>query len=208
MPNDPHGYAREPIELIGLCPVGKTPFDVLRDGHALSVIDAFSDAHYDVFWSRDGPRHHRREGNPWKDLDDARGVALILPLKDALAFTAFGDGSGFGHDFTRIKEHTHKDTGGNGWGSQSWDHWPIGWLNSQGHEVDAESAKIYPSHFSPAGMDFFARRNEEVERGVYYSLCGAAENQQQIRAIVRRWLEGDMTPENAAKLPPIDAQTP
>ena len=28
-PTDPNGYAREPIEMIGMCPVGKLWFDVL-----------------------------------------------------------------------------------------------------------------------------------------------------------------------------------
>ena len=32
------------------------------------------------------------------------------------------------------------------WGSRCWDHWPIGWLNSQGHEVDRESLRHYPNH--------------------------------------------------------------
>jgi hypothetical protein len=210
MPGDHRGYAREPIELIGVLPVGKTWRDVLRDGHALSVIDPFSDAQYDVFWSEDGK--HRRSGSDWKTLDHARGIALILPLKEAFVFTAFGDASGFDHTFTRIKEHTFKDTGGIGWGSQSWDHWPIGWINSQGHEVDAESSKKYPSHFSPAGMDFFALPNELVEGRVFISLIGAAENQQHIRPVVRQWLEQnpstDRSPDNAGKLTPIPAQAP
>ena len=215
MPGDPHGYAREPIELIGVCPVGKTWADVLRDGqataerHALSVIDAFSDAHYEVFWSPDGK--HRREGSAWKDLDDARGVALILPLRDKLAFCAFGDASGFPHERTKLKEHTFADTGGSNWGTSSWDHWPIGWLNSQGHPVDAESSKKYPSHFSPMGMDFFAMGNEEVEGGVYWSLCGTADSEERIRAVVRQWLEGGaarvMDPSSAAGLPPTQAQS-
>ena len=211
MPGDHRGYAREPIELIGLAPVGKTCRDVLpKDGHALTVIDAFSDAHYEVFWSPDGK--HRRTGNPWKDLDDARGVALILPLREAKVFTAFGDASNFDHATTRIKEHTHKDTGGIGWGSQSWDHWPIGWINSQGHEVDAASAKLYPSHFSPAGMDFFALPNEQVEGRDFWSLIGVtagvaentAEDVEIIRSTTRHWLEN--SPQNPAHAPPSQAR--
>ena len=30
MPGNHHGYAREPIEMIGMCPVGKLWKDVLR----------------------------------------------------------------------------------------------------------------------------------------------------------------------------------
>ena len=208
MPQDHHGYSREPIELIGLAPVGKTWRDVLPDdGHALTVIDAFTEKRYDVFWSVDAK--HRREGCEWEELDkDALGVALILPLRDAMIFTAFGDKSGFHRGPTRIKEHTFKDTGGIGWGSQQWDHWPIGWINSQGHEVDAESSKKYPSHFSPAGMDFFALPNQQVERGAYWSLIGVAPDVQRIRATVRRWLERPVTPDNVADLTPANAQTP
>ena len=134
------GYAREPIELIGLCPVGQRWFDVLSkepasgESHALAVLDAFSDKRYDVFWKRKPATlldaNHRRTGAAWKDLDDARGVALILPMKDGAPFCVFGDASGFRHDYTRIKEHSNKDTGGIGWVSSAWDHWPIGWLNS------------------------------------------------------------------------------
>jgi hypothetical protein len=212
MPNDHRGYAREPIELIGLAPVGKTWRDVLPEtGHALSVIDAFSDARYDIFWSPDGK--HRREGCEWETLDkDALGVAMILPLREAMIYTAFGDKSGFHRAPTKLKEHTFKDTGGIGWGSQSWDHWPIGWINSQGHEVDAESAKKYPSHFSPAGMDFFALPNEQVERGEYWSLIGVGQNTEEIREQVRRWLEQDPAavrePDNIATLPAIGPKSP
>ena len=48
LPGKHEGYAREPIELIGMCPVGKRWFDVLEkdpaseERHALAVLDAFS----------------------------------------------------------------------------------------------------------------------------------------------------------------------
>jgi hypothetical protein len=104
----------------------------------------------------------RREGCAWKEIDDAAGVVLALPMRAGSPFCAFGTASGFDAQTTRIKEHSHKDTAGIGWVSSCWDHWPVGWLNSQGHEVDAASLKKYPNHFSPAGMDFFAMPNEEV----------------------------------------------
>jgi len=53
---DARGHAREPIEMIGMCPVGKRWVDVLaRDGatgesHALAALDPFSRKRYDVFW--------------------------------------------------------------------------------------------------------------------------------------------------------------
>src|SRR5262245_18794929 len=53
------GYAREPIELIGMCPVGKLWKDVLQSNdktderHALAALDPFSANRYDVYWKPD-----------------------------------------------------------------------------------------------------------------------------------------------------------
>ncbi len=214
-PGDARGYAREPIEMIGMCPVGKRWTDVLSVGaesgesHALAVLDPFSTRRYDVYWKhKPGTVWEavpRRAGASWKELDDAAGVALVVPMKEGAPFCIFGDASGFRHDFTRIKEHSHKDTGGIGWISQSWDHWPIGWLNSQAHAVDAESLARYPNHFSPAGMDFFALPNEESARGNFYSLIGVGGGIERIRALAREWLEFGpariQTPDSAGGLP-------
>jgi hypothetical protein len=195
------GYAREPIEMIGMCPVGKLWADVLKkdsvseERHALAVLDPFSRNRYDVFWKPAAERSEiwkatpRRSGCRWKDLDDAAGSVLIVPMQDGSPFCVFGDASGFRHDFTRIKEHSFTDTKGWGWASKSWDHWPIGWLNSQGHAVDAESLKEYPNHFSPAGMDFWDLPNQESERGMFYSLIGvASDDMEEVRTIARKWL--------------------
>jgi hypothetical protein len=212
------GYAREPIELIGMSPVGRRWLDLLEkapaseERHALAVLDAFSPRRYDVFWTpKPGApwdSTHRRAGAPWKQLDDAAGVALVLPLKAGAAFCVFGDASGYPHNGTRIKEHTHQDTGGIGWGSQSWDHWPIGWLNSQTHVIDADSIKLHPNHFSPAGMDFFALPNEVVEQGVYYSLLGVGgRDMEAIRRVAHDWLAKGtariVRPDSAADLPSL-----
>ncbi|HZT28621.1 MAG TPA: carboxypeptidase-like regulatory domain-containing protein [Bryobacteraceae bacterium] len=200
LPGKHEGYTREPIELIGMCPVGKLWYDVLAqdpvsgESHPLAVLDAFSDARYDVFWKRVPgtlwKATPRRTGADWRRLDDSPGVAMIIPMKDGAPFCIFGDASGFGHAFTRLKEHSHRDTGGIGWVSSSWDHWPIGWLNSQGHEVTAESLRKYPNHFSPMGMDFFAMADEESERGEYYSLMGVGGSDfESIRRLAREWLD-------------------
>ncbi len=197
LPGDHHGYAREPFELIGLCPVGRRWCDVLRQNpgsderHALAVLDVFSDKRYDVFWTPLAgtvwDSTHRRSGCSWQELDDAPGVIMALPLTDGTPFCAFGDSSGFRHDYTRLKDHTFV---AEVWGSSSWDHWPVGWLNSQGHAVDADSLKLYPNHFSPLGMDFFALANEAVERRVFYSLLGVTDgNWGATRTSVRSWLE-------------------
>ena len=207
-PGDYRGHTREPIEMIGMCPVGKRWFDILAadpaslESHALAVMDPYSSRRYDVFWKYKPDTVWesvpRRTGASWKELDDASGVALIVPMKEGSLFCVFGDASGFRHNFTRIKEHSHKDTGGVGWVSQSWDHWPIGWLNSQDHPVDRESLQRYPNCFSPMGMDFFALPNEEAERGNFYSLMGVGgQNLEKIRALARQWL--DLGPAKIAK---------
>jgi hypothetical protein len=164
MPAEHKGHAREPIELIGLCPVAKLWKDVLRaDGerrHALAALDPFSDKRFDVWWTpKPGTVWDatcERSGAAWKEIDDAAGVVLAVPMRDGAPFVVFGEASGFDRVGTRVKEHSFADSGGNNWGASSWDHWPIGWLNSQGHVVDGESIKKYPNHFAPAGMDFFA----------------------------------------------------
>jgi hypothetical protein len=127
---------------------------------------------------------------------------MVVPFEEGSAFCVMGDAGGFGHEFTRIKEHSFKDTGGLGWVSHSWDHWPIGWLNSQANDVNAESLKIYPNHFSPAGMDFFALPNEQVEGRSFYSLIGVGgKDLEQVRKAARQWLDlGDNNVGNLEKV--------
>jgi hypothetical protein len=199
MPKRHEGYAREPIELIGLCPVGKLWKDVLAtdeksgERHALAALDPFSDKRYDVYWGpKEGtlweatPRH---DGCTWKEIDDAAGVALVIPMRAGSPFCVFGTASNFNAETTRVKEHTFSNTMGGNWISSSWDHWPVGWLNSQAHVVDAASLAKYPNHFSPAGMDFFAMPNEEVARGEYWSLMGVGtDDTKAIHSTARAWL--------------------
>ncbi len=197
LPGEYRGYSREPIELIGMCPVGKLWFDVLEknpstgENHALAVLDVFSKKRYDVYW-RHKPDSlldstHRRTGCDWQDLEDSPGVLMADTMVDGSPFCVFGDASGFRHDYTKLKDHTFVQEI---WGSMSWDHWPIGWANSQGHEVNADSLKLYPNAFSTLGMDFFALPDPEEERGVYYSLIGVAgQDLEPARAAARKWLE-------------------
>ena len=164
------------------------------ESHALAVLDAFSTNRYDVFWKRDPATLFkstaRRSGCSWQTLDDSRGVVMIVPQREGSPFCVLGDAGGYRPDFTRIKEHSFKDTGGIGWISTSWDHWPIGWLNSQANEVNAETLRQYPNHFSPAGMDMFTLPNEQVERRPFYSLIGVGgEDFEQLRKLARQWLD-------------------
>jgi hypothetical protein len=96
------------------------------------------------------------------------------------------------------------DTGGLGWRSARWDHWPIGWLNSQTH--DFEPGSPYPYSFGPFShwiidkplkdwkADYpVACRNMELnrwtEQHVYYTLTGVARDLKSIRQIGRQWLD-------------------
>lgn len=203
LPQDTKGYAREPIELIALSPVGKLWFDVLAqepstgESRAFIGVDAFSNARVDILWKRQSKPNRpyagtsRRIGAPWKEIDDARGVAAMIPLRDGSPFFAIGDASGFAHETTRLKEHSdRKGTGGWGWGTLTWDHWPIGWLNSQAHDTDDQSYKQYPSHFAPFGLDLWRVPNEATERRVYYSLLGVGGSDvESIRKLTRSWLK-------------------
>src|SRR5262249_43318321 len=121
-------------------------------------------------------------------------------------FCVMGDAGGYGHEFTRIKEHSFKDTGGRGWGSRSWDQWPIGWLNSQANDVHAGPLKKYPNHFSPAGLDTWGLTDGQTEGGVVYSLIGVGgKDLEAVRNVARTWLDagedGAQKPDVAARLP-------
>jgi hypothetical protein len=215
LPDRHEGYAREPIELIGMCPAGKLWKDVLvtdeRTGerHALAALDPFSKERYDVYWKPQPDAlwqaAPRRAGATWQEIDDAPGVVLVLPMRAGAPFCAFGTASGFDAARTRLKEHSHADTGGSGWVSSSWDHWPIGWLNSQAHVVDAVSLAKYPNHFSPAGMDLFAVPNAETADRDYWSLLGVGgDDLETVRETARSWLalpdDGPRDPVDVAKL--------
>lgn len=217
-PGENIGYGREPIEMIGMCPVGKMWSDVLKtnketgERHAFAALDAFSPKRYDVYWkphptpSRIWNSTRRREGCDWKELDDSPGVAMVVPFREGSAFCVLGDAAGFGHKYTRIKEHSHRDTGANPWGSGSFDHWPIGWLNSQTNAVNEETLQLHPNHFAPAGMDLWSLPNEVEEQGIYYSLYGiGGDDMEAIRSVARRWLEKGtaaiVQPDSVAELP-------
>jgi hypothetical protein len=219
MPDDTRGYAREPIELIAMSPVGKLWFDVLErepktgESHAFVGLDAFSHARADIYWTRQPKPNKpftstsRRTGSPWKELDDARGFTGLIPFQDGSPFFVIGDASGFPSETTRLTEHSDKATGGWGWRSLTWDHWPVGWLNSQAHDTDDESYKKYPSHFAPFGLDLWSMPNEATERRDFYSLMGVGgRDVEAVRRLARAWLNKDpRDPASAASLRPLRA---
>jgi hypothetical protein len=96
--------------------------------------------------------------------------------------------------------------GGCGWGVGLWDHWPIGWLNSQTSYWKHGSP--YPYSFGSIGQFFvpagkrirsFAtdypdlcrdmELNRWTERRTFAVLLGAASDWHEIRVIGRRWLD-------------------
>jgi len=118
-----------------------------------------------------------------------------------------GKASGFPPQMNQLIDHsTPGAEGGSGWGVGRWDHWPIGWLNSQTSFWKPGSK--YPYSFGSIGQFFvpegkriksFAKDYPELcqdmdfnrwtERRVYYVLLGAAQNWNDIRRLGRSWLD-------------------
>ena len=211
-PDEPDGYSWQPIDFF--CPVRADstwsslfPRDPQHNDYLVgSVLDAYSPRRYDKFWDDAG--HPRRIGDPELLLSICRGqgLAIVAPFKAGHLFTALGPASGFPANRSQVVDHSFKDTGGWGWGALRWDHWPIGWINSEAH--DATIPSKYPWHFgqfshyitdvdSPirnakedfpralANMDL----NRWTERHVFYTLMGTAPNTDTIRRITKRWLD-------------------
>jgi hypothetical protein len=225
-PSSHYGYSREPIELIGMAPRNQTWADVLQTDpntgarHALAVLDPFSTNQYNVYWTPTAgtvwDSAHSRDGTAatWAALNNSAGTAIALPMKGGSAFTIFGDASGFAHDLTNLKEHTYGDSApAEVWGSCSWDHWPIGWVNSQGHVVDSSTLPLYPNAYSPMGMDLFAMSDQQAQQGVYYSIIGVgSEDNEAIRTLANEWLTMGSSqifdPASIAQLPAIYTPAP
>jgi hypothetical protein len=129
-----------------------------------------------------------------------------------------GASSGFPSEKSQIVDNSFNDTGGEGWVSERWDHWPVGWLNSQTH--DYKPGSEYPYSFGPFShyilnkpmknprTDYRPAANDmELNRWtakhVYYTLTGAAHDIESIRRLAKRWLDqGDQCarPESIANL--------
>jgi hypothetical protein len=92
------------------------------------------------------------------------------------------------------------------WGQGLWDHWPIGWLNSQGSTWKPGSAYAYSfgsvgQFFVPEGKrirkftpDYFdlckdMEFNRWTARRVCYVLLGSAKDWDAVRRIGRSWLD-------------------
>lgn len=210
MADKPEGYSWQPIDFFALAPSGTTWSDLFAkddqygDYHVASAIDAYSDRRYDVYWADDRPPRRKGDKRMLLDISHSRGFALVMPFTAGCLFTIMGASSGFPPEKSQIVDHSFNDTGGWGWGSRRWDHWPIGWVNAQAHEYKPGSS--YPYHFSPfshyivnkpledAHRDYPAEvqdmdLNRWTERRVFYTLTGVGKNVESIRLLAKTWLD-------------------
>jgi hypothetical protein len=213
MPNDVVGYSTDPVELFGVAPVGSTIKDLFpRDeehGDYLThtLFDLYGDKRYDIFWDEKGKVRRRGDDATMAAITASPGCALVMPFRDKLLFAVLGEAGGFPAKKNQLIDHcTPGAEGGSGWEAGLWDHWPIGWLNSQGSLWKPGSLYAYSfgsvgQFFVPEGkriktfwkdyseyckdMEF----NRWTERRVSYVLLGSARDWEDVRRIGRGWLD-------------------
>jgi len=213
MPDDVVGYSTQPVELFGVAPVGATlsglfPRDPEHgDYQTHTVLDLYSGRRYDIYWDEKGGVRRRGDDATLAAISHSKGCALVLPFREKLLFAVLGEASGFPTDMNQLVDHcTPGAEGGCGWGTGLWDHWPIGWLNSQTSYWKPGSP--YPYSFGSVGQ-FFVPAGERIrsfaadypgmckdmnlnrwtERRVFSVLLGAARDWADIRRIGRKWLD-------------------
>jgi hypothetical protein len=213
MPNDVVGYATDPVELFGVAPVGSTIKDLFsRDkehGDYLthSVLDLYSSKRYDIYWDEKGKVRRRGDDATLAAITRSPGCALVLPFREKLLFAVIGEASGFSGKTNQLVDHcTPGAEGGAGWGTGLWDHWPIGWLNSQTSFWKPGSPYAYSfgsvgQFFVPEGKRIKSfwkdyseyckdmKFNRWTARRVSYVLLGAAPTCDDVRRIGRAWLD-------------------
>ena len=171
------------------------------------MLDLYSDRRYDIYWGEKGGVRRRGDDATMAAITRSPGCALVLPFRDRLLFAVLGDASGFPPEKNQLVDHcTPGAEGGCGWGTGLWDHWPIGWLNSQTSYWKPGSPYAYSfgsvgQFFVPDGkriksfwkdysgyckdMDF----NRWTARRVFYVLLGSARDWDEVRRIGRSWLD-------------------
>ncbi len=213
MPDNIVGYSTQPVELFGVAPVGSTIKDLFaRDvehGDYLThtVLDLYSDNRYDLYWDENGGVRRQGDDATLAAISRSRGCALVLPFREKLLFAVLGEASGFPAARNQLVDHcTPGAEGGCGWGTGLWDHWPIGWLNSQTSFWKPGSPYAYSfgsigQFFVPEGkrIKSFAQDypalcqdmelNRWTERRAYCVLLGAAGDWEEILRIGRAWLD-------------------
>ncbi|NPV46817.1 MAG: hypothetical protein HPY69_07655 [Armatimonadetes bacterium] len=212
MPEAVIGYSTQPVELFGVAPVGKLIRDLFprdaREGDYLThtALDLYSDRRYDIFWGEDGRVRRSGDDATLAAISSSPGCALVMPFRERLLFAILGHASGFPPGRNQLIDHcTPGAEGGCGWGTGLWDHWPIGWLNSQTSLWKPGSPYSYSfgsigQFFVPEGKrirsfaEDYPRYCQDMELNrwtadrVFYVLLGAAQDWDEIRRIGRAWL--------------------
>jgi hypothetical protein len=228
MPEEIVGYSTQPVELFGVAPAGSVIKDLFRrdselgDSHVHAVLDLYRDRRYDIYWGENGQVRRSGDDATLAAISRSAGCALVLPFRERLLFAVLGHASGFPAEKNQLIDHcTPGAEGGCGWGTGLWDHWPIGWLNSQTSPWKPGSPYAYSfgsvgQFFVPAGkrIRLFSRdypafcRDMELNRWtahrVFYVLLGAARDWDEVRRIGRDWLGKGAScarPESIADLP-------
>ena len=175
MPDDIVGYSTQPVELFGVGPVGSTIKDLFphdaEHGDYLThtVMDLYSGKRYDIYWDEKGHVRRRGDDATLAAITKSPGVALVLPFREKLLFAVLGKASGFPPEKNQLVDHCTKGAeGGCGWGTGLWDHWPIGWLNSQTSYWKPGSPYAYS--FGSVGQFFVP--DGETDPGVRKGLSG------------------------------------
>ncbi len=213
MPDSYEGYSQQTVELFGVGPVGKKIMDLFpvdpQHGDCLTLVlmDLYSDKKYEIFWGEDGKVRRNGDEAMLESMSRSNGCALVMPFREGLLFAALGDASGFDKQKSYFVDHcTTGAKGGCEWGRGMWDHWPIGWLNSQESKWKPDSPYSYSfgsigHFFVPDGKgytsfvkDYFGyARDMELNRWtadrVFYVLVGSARDWDEIRRIGRTWLD-------------------
>jgi hypothetical protein len=226
-PNEIIGYSTQPVELFGVAPVGSSIQELFPcDGEhgdylTHAVLDLYSKQRYDIYWDDKGQVRRRGDDATLEAISRSAGCALVLPFREKLLFAILGKASGFPPEMTQLIDQCTKGaTGGAGWGAGLWDHWPIGWLNSQTSFWKPGSPYAYSfgsvgQFFVPEGKriksfwkDYSETCNDMelnhwTEHRVFYVLLGAARQWDDIRRIGRNWLNKGIAcarPESIANL--------
>ena len=213
MPDSTFGYSQQPVELFGVAPAGKLikdlfPPDPQRGDYlTLAALDVYGDRRYEIYWGENGEVRRRGDDSTLTAISQSPGRALVLPFRDRLLFAVLGDASGFTASRSDLVDHcTPGVKSGCEWGTGLWDHWPIGWLNSQTSFWKPGSPYAYSfgsigQFFVPEGKRYLSfvkdstnyskdmELNRWTARGVFYVLLGTAGDWDDVRRIGRTWLD-------------------
>lgn len=213
LPQEVVGYSTQPVELFGIIPLGASMAELmptgpaLRETEVLTVAAVYSEKRYGVFWSETGAVRRSADDAVLEEIARSPGYALVLPFREGLLFAVLGPASGFPAENVQLIDHsTPGAVGGAGWGQGRWDHWPVGWLNSQGSNWKPGSP--YPYSFGSIGLflvpegkrirSFWAdysslcrdmEFNRWTEARSYCVLLGSARSIEDVRRIGRAWLD-------------------